>query len=547
MFNDYLSEMLLALEANIEYLRQEGSAQLSIKNGQLVNTIGDMYIYEFVLDFFQNIELDTDIEIRIRNDSATGRIIAINEKSIQIELDKNMGSTIAEARLLISSYYLLELLCEKLKKVKSGEVHLTDFAEKTFRLKPSNTDSLIDYQIPLSSISEKPNKSQEEAIRLALGSEVSFIWGPPGTGKTSTIARIIEGFLIQKLSVLLIAHTNVATDGVLLKVVKHLFDSDDYRDGKLLREGNIQKEELKAFEMVIPSVVLEKKGIPIRNELELLANRIDEVSSSVSRSEKIVKQFGQIESVRKEEENLSVDITNKQAIVESADAALKQLEQEQLLIEDKITRYQSKSSIGKFFSNLNLDRLVEEKTALLLKKAKENHKFSLNSQAIPPAKNKLQKLSEERASLERQVAGEDFEQHQKIVGKCKQELKNLREQRVLLEKQLEGLANTLIKEAKVVATTLTKSYMSKVILDREYDCLIIDEASMAPLPSLWCAAGLAKQKVVIVGDFRQLPPIVKHKVLRARDKTEEAIKIEETLIDKWLRRDIFSFWEIEIN
>jgi hypothetical protein len=37
--------MLLALEANIEYLRQEGSAQLRVKNGQLLNSA------EYVNDF----------------------------------------------------------------------------------------------------------------------------------------------------------------------------------------------------------------------------------------------------------------------------------------------------------------------------------------------------------------------------------------------------------------------------------------------------------------------------------------------------------------
>ena len=230
MNNTYIKEMILALGANIEYLRQEGSSQLRVKNGQLLNSIGDIYIYEFALEFFQNIEPDTDVEVRVRGESANGRVIAINDKSIQVSLDRNIGTTIPEARLIISSYYLLQLLYEKLKKVDTGELKLTDLAEKTFNLKPA-TIATQEYRIPYSSVSELPNPSQESAIRLALGSEVSFIWGPPGTGKTRTIAHIIEGFLSRNSSVLLIAHTNIATDGALLNVVKHLEDSDDYRDG----------------------------------------------------------------------------------------------------------------------------------------------------------------------------------------------------------------------------------------------------------------------------------------------------------------------------
>lgn len=62
---------------------------------------------------------------------------------------------------------------------------------------------------------------------------------------------------------------------------------------------------------------------------------------------------------------------------------------------------------------------------------------------------------------------------------------------------------------------------------------------MAPLPALWCAAGLAKSKVVIVGDFYQLPPIVKHRVINSNDKTEEQIQEEEALVNNWLKRNIF--------
>ena len=534
----YIKEMLLALEANIEYLRQEGSAQLRVKNGQLLNSVGDVYIYEFTLEFFQNIEPDTDVEVRVRSESANGRIIAINDKSIQVELDKNIGATIPEARLIISSYYLLQLLYEKLKKVDSGELHLTDLAEKVFKLKSANISS-EDYQIPSSSVSELPNSSQESAIKLAMGSEVSFIWGPPGTGKTQTIARLTEGFLSKNLSVLLISHTNVATDGALLNVVKHLESTDDYRDGKFLREGAIQKSELKTYEMVVPTIVLEKKGLPIKNEIETLTKRIDEISLIASKSETIIRQFQKIEVLKKEEENIKGDVSSKENGIVSAKSLLSSIENQLSDNEAKIREYQSKGTLGRFFSGLNLEKLTRQKSSLLVQKDKETQKISTYFQAVGTAKIKLQRFVDERKELEAQLQGENLERHKKIVEKTNSELKNLKEQRDLLLKQLEELANTLIKEAKIIATTLTKSYSSQVVLNREYDCIIVDEASMAPLPALWCAAGLAKQKVVVVGDFYQLPPIAKHKVLRRKEKSEEEIRKEEALVEKWLKKDIF--------
>jgi hypothetical protein len=547
--NTYIKEMILALSANIEYLRKEGSEQLKIKNGELLNSVGDIYIYEFRLTFFQDIEPGANIGVRVRNENANGNVLAINEKSIQIELDKNIGSSIPEALLIISSHYLLELLYEKLKKVESGELRFTDLAEKVFKLKPAQI-AFHDYQIPASSISELPDPTQEKAIKLALGSEISFIWGPPGTGKTRTIARVIEGFLAENKSVLLIAHTNVATDGALLNVVKHLENTDDYRDGKLLREGSIQKPELKSYEMVVPKNVLEKKALPIKKEIEALVRQISSISLMSSQSETIIRKFREIESSGKEKENIKGALQSKQAEITLSQETLKKIETQLLDVEEKIKNYKPPKGI---FNHLllgfglygpTLEILTPQKSTLLIQKERESEKISTNLHTIDIGKTKLQVLTERSVQLEEELRDQNLAHHQKIVEQSSSETKNLKLQSDLLTKQLGELVNVLIKEAKVIATTLTKSYTSKVILNREYDCVVVDEASMAPLPAIWCAAGLAKQKVVIVGDFYQLSPIAKHKVLNRDKKSDEEIKREEGLVENWLKRDIYAVWGI---
>lgn len=62
--------------------------------------------------------------------------------------------------------------------------------------------------------------------------------------------------------------------------------------------------------------------------------------------------------------------------------------------------------------------------------------------------------------------------------------------------------------AKIVGATLAKSYLSETLRERKFDTVILDEASMASIPALWCASYLAESSIVIVGDFLQLPPIV---------------------------------------
>jgi AAA domain len=93
-----------------------------------------------------------------------------------------------------------------------------------------------------------------------------------------------------------------------------------------------------------------------------------------------------------------------------------------------------------------------------------------------------------------------------------------------IDEELKGVEELVIAEASVVATTLTRAYKRESVQKRTFDTVILDEASMAPIPALWVVAARAERNVVIVGDFRQLPPI-KHS--------------QHELAERWLGRDVF--------
>jgi superfamily I DNA and/or RNA helicase len=93
-----------------------------------------------------------------------------------------------------------------------------------------------------------------------------------------------------------------------------------------------------------------------------------------------------------------------------------------------------------------------------------------------------------------------------------------------IEETLKKIEEVIISEAEIVATTLTRAYLRESIQSRRFDTVVLDEASMAPIPALWIAAGLADNNAVVVGDPKQLPPIVIS---------------EKDMPKKWLGRDIF--------
>jgi superfamily I DNA and/or RNA helicase len=65
-----------------------------------------------------------------------------------------------------------------------------------------------------------------------------------------------------------------------------------------------------------------------------------------------------------------------------------------------------------------------------------------------------------------------------------------------------------IRNARVVLATMTNVYISGLLNKERFDVVIVEEAGMAVLPTLFYCATLADEKIVIVGDPKQLPPIV---------------------------------------
>ena len=80
-----------------------------------------------------------------------------------------------------------------------------------------------------------------------------------------------------------------------------------------------------------------------------------------------------------------------------------------------------------------------------------------------------------------------------------------------VDASLEALAGeeaAVVAQARVILATMTHMYISPLLKAEAFDVVIVEEAGMAVLPTLFYCAGLATRKVIAVGDPRQLPPIV---------------------------------------
>lgn len=136
----------------------------------------------------------------------------------------------------------------------------------------------------------------------------------------------------------------------------------------------------------------------------------------------------------------------------------------------------------------------------------------------------FEELSKMYESVKAEMSSIDVAAIQKEKENAEHRLMEIFRQLNDLKQKLQELEKQAIMCAKIVGATLAKSYLSETLRERKFDTVILDEASMASIPALWCASYLAESSIVIVGDFLQLPPIV---------------MADSPMAQKWLGKDIF--------
>ncbi len=150
--------------------------------------------------------------------------------------------------------------------------------------------------------------------------------------------------------------------------------------------------------------------------------------------------------------------------------------------------------------------------------------WGLSDSDISTAENMYASLTEAYSKALLEYSGLDIEQLKDQYAKHNDEIARFNRLIAEIDERLKDVEKEIVSKALIVVSTLTKAYRDDNIQGRSFDTVVLDEASMAPIPALWVSASLAKASIVIIGDFKQLPPIV----LSEKKETRE-----------WLGRDIF--------
>ncbi len=366
-FEQFKKNFSYSINNEIRYLKDTGGKKYRAVDGERIPSKAGEYIYAFDTDTELHFPDGTLIKLWMGNSIVGAYVVACEEFTIMISSKEFLGEFVESIEFTAEQWRLLEALMERLYEMNS------------------DTNSIA-YELACkgkTKINERQNImcGQDYALKKATSDKITLIWGPPGTGKTQTLAKIALEHIERGKRVLMLSYSNVSVDGALLRVSRMA----DTEPGQVIRYGYPRVREL-----------LESKTL---------------------------------------------------------------------------TSYQ-------FVLNHNPE-LAEEYQELNLEK------------------RKLKRKDSRRIEINKR-------------------LNRIRE--ILMSREKE-----LIHSAAFVATTISKAIVNKAIYSQKFDVVIFDEASMAYVPQIIFAGGLARCGFVCLGDFCQLPAIVQNN------------------IDDRLKKDIFDY------
>lgn len=217
------------ISKEIAYLKENGGKRTTVFDGKFLEMQGSKYFYIFESDSELKYQDGTRIILYIShgmgNESKIDAVLEnCSENSVCISTEQDLGHSvdteISSLEFTVQDWTLLNALKERLELMKNNP---SDIVRELMLKGHSNIQK--DKTIVT---------GQETAVSMSVNRPITFVWGPPGTGKTETLAKIAVAHMKLGHRVLMLSYSNVSVDGAVQRVFKIKPSSPH---GEILRYG----------------------------------------------------------------------------------------------------------------------------------------------------------------------------------------------------------------------------------------------------------------------------------------------------------------------
>lgn len=538
-----LQKMIDALDIEISTIQSENLPnRVNVKNGRLVKRFEKSFIYRFDVDDLFSIKENTTVEINHQNNTYKGTILSCTNLDLLLSLENEIVvDSVSQLILLFNRTSRLEKLKTELEKIQEKHrISNEDLVAKSFGLINMNPVKDTNVKIPDSGVCL--DEYQQECIQHCMGSEVSFVWGMPGAGKTITITHLIEMLSRNNDSILFLTVSNSTVDSTLEKFFTYFKDkSNEIANGDILRYGTVLNDQIRDF--VNESGLIERKTKP----------RLESINAKQEQVKAIVEEVKVLQNELKEREQLKVEsdllknlegklslykdeLTSNINLIKSLEQNIQDLNNQILQKKEELKLSESLSSVSRMMKGVTSPEKIkaslasvenEVKNAQKQKNEKEEQDKSYKVK-ITDTEAEISKLKEKLTSISSKYTSEQAGDIQKVhnhINELTSKQKHILYEISKLNNEIQEIDKITVNETKIIAGTVSDFYSSAELCSKFYDVIIIDEAAKLTLPEIFFASCFAKKKIMYFGDFLIQQPSV--------------FAEENDQVATWIKRDIF--------
>lgn len=505
----FKEQIVAAITRELEVATElsSGDNNNQIRDGYQKGVKGNSFVY-----FFNELtgvppEEGMKVNFKVGEKAASGRYLGEVNSQYQFEIDEDLGEQIDIASISSDPLFLIKMQIEMLKndilfenKVALASLGLAEYPP-------------VETCHPKSIFAKDLNQLQKEVLNISGKNSVAYIWGPPGTGKTTTMGSLVAALTELDQKVLLISNTNLAVDTALERCLDRYKLVDPISEGLMLRLGTPIKPEIKEKygPLIDLEEILRKAVIPIQDkilkssgELQKIKDEIDELKVAKQEFRSHINAIQNLTKVSTELAQMEINYKDSKQKISEYKAKMKSLEKELQVSE-------AKNAISRLFGSIRNPVQIRLELDQLKNNVDQLEKLAKQiSSNLPNMKREVETLKVSSSKSVKWLESNPSESsiENKIIENRKLQVE-IQKQIDALQLEISGKRKELIAKARVTACTAYKPLIDKEITELDFDVVIIDEASMIPLSLFYCSAAKAKSRIVVAGDFRQLPPIVK--------------------------------------
>ncbi|MDZ7716869.1 MAG: AAA domain-containing protein [Balneolaceae bacterium] len=208
--------------------------------------------------------------------------VEIGDKKVVLHFPHNCGDEIPKVSLEWENDFVLRRLRSELSALLDSD--RKDDRQQIGKLFDPDSDKHHSEEEIRVLDDSRRNEAQHEALVKALQNEVLYVWGPPGTGKTSTLGYMIANYLVKGKRVLFASNTNRAVDVGLLSALEALTGVEkEHLEQKATRFGEIALDSPR-----LENILFEKQVKDRKDEQKRKASKL---ASTLSKYQKLQQEI----------------------------------------------------------------------------------------------------------------------------------------------------------------------------------------------------------------------------------------------------------------